>query len=418
MPQPDTNRLVQFPTPPAAKRERDPRIDVFRGLALVMILIDHMPQNPYEHITLRNFGFSDAAEAFFLMSGIAAGIAYSPKVRQWIAGERPIADAAAPFWRRAWTLYRVQILMTIWVLAMYAVAADVFYRADFREMHNLGLVFEETGQALLGLATLGYQIGYVNILPTYIVLMLLAPLAMWGAIRAPWLTLGLSAALWLAAGWMRWNIPNYPGGGGWFFSPFCWQAIFVVGLCVGVALREGRRFIPASKPLFWATGAFLVLVLAWRFIPDFGAYMNNQMARLGRAGAPGNIVSHNKTYLAAPRLLHILALAYFISCIPAIRTWCSMAWAAPLRLLGRQALPVFVASTVLGLGGQILLDVEPTVAWLPWVLPPVAIGLMLMVAQSHEGSLLPGGSLIRSDRARKADPTPADGERKTERAAS
>ncbi len=67
------------PASPAAppKRKRDLRIDVFRGLALATIFIDHIPGNPYEHATLRNFGFSDAAEGFFLMSGIAAGIAYA-----------------------------------------------------------------------------------------------------------------------------------------------------------------------------------------------------------------------------------------------------------------------------------------------------------------------------------------------------
>ena len=62
----------------APSRPRDPRIDAFRGLALMMILIDHMPGNPWEEVTVRNIGFSDAAEAFFVMSGIAAGIAYSP----------------------------------------------------------------------------------------------------------------------------------------------------------------------------------------------------------------------------------------------------------------------------------------------------------------------------------------------------
>ena len=65
----------------APSRPRDPRIDAFRGLALMMIVIDHMPGNPWETITVRNIGFSDAAEAFFVMSGIAAGIARSEERR-------------------------------------------------------------------------------------------------------------------------------------------------------------------------------------------------------------------------------------------------------------------------------------------------------------------------------------------------
>ena len=62
-----TTRSVSTPV-----RARDARIDAFRGLALIMILIDHMPGNPWEALTIRNIGFSDAAEAFFIMSGIAA----------------------------------------------------------------------------------------------------------------------------------------------------------------------------------------------------------------------------------------------------------------------------------------------------------------------------------------------------------
>ena len=43
-----------------ATADRDPRLDVFRGLALVMIFINHAPRNWLENLTNRNFGFSDA----------------------------------------------------------------------------------------------------------------------------------------------------------------------------------------------------------------------------------------------------------------------------------------------------------------------------------------------------------------------
>ena len=75
---------------------RDPRLDVLRGLSLVMIFINHVPGNVYEKFTSRNFGFSDAAEGFVLMSGIAAGLAYSlpmliesrlsPQMNVWVYG--------------------------------------------------------------------------------------------------------------------------------------------------------------------------------------------------------------------------------------------------------------------------------------------------------------------------------------------
>ena len=66
----------------APARARDLRLDVFRGLCLVMIYINHTPTTIYERWTSRNFGFSDAAEGFVLMSGIAAGLAYAPGLRE------------------------------------------------------------------------------------------------------------------------------------------------------------------------------------------------------------------------------------------------------------------------------------------------------------------------------------------------
>ena len=98
MSQPE-RKLVNFPGAAAVRGQRDPRIDAFRGAALVMILIDHIPGNPYEALTLRNFGFSDAAEAFFVMSGVAAGIAYSGRMERWTNGEGSLREAVTPIRR-------------------------------------------------------------------------------------------------------------------------------------------------------------------------------------------------------------------------------------------------------------------------------------------------------------------------------
>jgi hypothetical protein len=49
------------------KRKRIPEIDFWRGFALVVILVDHVPWNGLDYLTPRNFGFSDAAEAFVFL---------------------------------------------------------------------------------------------------------------------------------------------------------------------------------------------------------------------------------------------------------------------------------------------------------------------------------------------------------------
>src|ERR1700675_2475634 len=64
-------------TPNTARtRERDPRIDVLRGMSLLMIFVDHIPGNMLGLFTLHNFGFSDAAEVFVLLAGMSSMLAY------------------------------------------------------------------------------------------------------------------------------------------------------------------------------------------------------------------------------------------------------------------------------------------------------------------------------------------------------
>ena len=49
--------------------ERELRLDLFRGLALWLIFIDHLPNNVLTWFTIRNYGFSDATEIFIFISG-------------------------------------------------------------------------------------------------------------------------------------------------------------------------------------------------------------------------------------------------------------------------------------------------------------------------------------------------------------
>jgi hypothetical protein len=56
--------------------QREWRIDLFRGLALVMIFVNHVPDDPLAAFTAAAYGFSDAAEGFVLIAGISAGLVF------------------------------------------------------------------------------------------------------------------------------------------------------------------------------------------------------------------------------------------------------------------------------------------------------------------------------------------------------
>jgi len=380
-PREDRSKLVTLPgAPPPPRRPRDLRIDMFRGLALAMIFIDHVPGNPYERFTSRNFGFSDAAEAFFVMSGIAAGLAYSGRFLPEQVRRQGLWQAVAPIWARAWLLYLVQIMMTCVCIGLFAAAMLYFDAPELMQRNNLRQVFQNPGEALLGIPFLLHQIGYVNILPVYAVLLFAAPAIIPLAERWPWAVAVGSLGLWFCAGVFRWNLPNFPNPGGWFFNPFTWQAVFVTGLLIGIALRRGERFVPRIGWLFWLAAGFLVFVLAWRFVPGLGPFLNHQMAWLGAQGVPFNIVSHDKTFLALPRFLHVLALVYVISCLGWVVTLAESRWVAPLRLLGRHGLLVFAWGTIIAMGFQTLMFTHEGSVWMPLVLPPLGLAIQLGLA--------------------------------------
>lgn len=337
------------PAPTLSPSRRDPRLDVFRGLCLVMIFINHVPDNTFEPLTSRNFGFSDAAEGFVMMSGIAAGLAYSADFR--LPGR--FMTGLTRIWKRCWTLYLVHILVTAGALAM--AAASVLLTDDSRILfeNNMRSVWERPLETLVALPLMLHQFGYVNILPVYLVLLLVTPLVLVGAWRRPMLVWAGAVLLWAVAGIWHLGLPNWPLPGVWFFNPLTWQVVFVTGLLIGVALKDGRRLVPVLPWLKWLTGAFLVYAALSTQIPEVSKVTGRSLWLLKEAtGLPWNFTAFDKTYVTAPRLLHILALTYFISCFPVIRRVCAHALAAPLELLGRQALPVFALGSILCIGLQ------------------------------------------------------------------
>jgi hypothetical protein len=224
------------PTISSPEATRDLHLDVFRGLALSMIFINHLPGTVYEHFTTCNFGFSDAVEGFVMMSGLAAALAYAALIR---SGGLTVAIRRCLL--RAFTLYWVHIPTTVLALAISAGAARFVGLTRMLEINNFHVFLEDLTGGLVGVPLLTHQLGYLDILPLFCVLFLAAPLALLLAQRAPRVLLAGSLLLWCAAGLFRRNLPNFPTPGGWFFNPLSWQVLFVLGLLTGLALKESRR---------------------------------------------------------------------------------------------------------------------------------------------------------------------------------
>ncbi|WP_415182066.1 OpgC family protein [Phaeovulum sp.] len=331
-------------TAPRALTGRDPRLDFFRGLALVMIFINHVPGTVFEHFTNRNFGFTDAAEGFVLMSGAAAGLAYSNGMRQ-----SPRWPTVSRLWNRAWLLYLVHLMTAMCAIAIVAAAALWWDAAPMLTRNNFQTLTRTPLEFLIGITTLGHQLGYVNILPMYMALLLATPLFLQVALWRPMALVVLSVLIWWGAAQFRVNLPNFPTPGGWFFNPFSWQIIFCIGLLIGVASKQGKRFVPVRWWLVALTAGFLVLSLVWIRVPIAGKVLGRMMGQLRDAGFPFYIVGFDKTFVSLPRLLHILALAYVLSVPAIVRRISASRIVQPVVLMGKNALPVFALGTILSI---------------------------------------------------------------------
>jgi hypothetical protein len=344
---------------------RDYRIDFFRGLALIVIFVDHIPFNIYSYLTPRNFGLSDAAETFVLVSGISAAYAYFGR---FASGEKLLAGVRAV--RRGFTLYVAHLFGTMAMLGMFAAAALWFAEPSFIEQNNLRPVFSDPVRGLAGVVTLGHQLGFFNILPMYVVFLFALPALMLLASRSLALMLMVSFLIYIVAGTYRLNFPAYPNQGGWFFDPLAWQFLFAIGFAAGVKLRSGAA-VSFSPWLWYVALAYLALSAAWAVIPLWGT--------LPELDLPFVIYGSDKTFLTMGRLLHALALAYVVG-NSAITTFLGARLGAsnPVVLLGKHALVTFVLGTLVSMAGLILkvaLEGGPVFDTIY-----VASGLLLLVA--------------------------------------
>lgn len=352
---------------PSEKSVRDTRIDVLRALALVTIFINHVPGNYLEHLTLKNFGFSDSAEAFVLISGISVGLAYRTR---FAVGQR--IASSAKILRRAFTLYVAHVMTSVVTFAIFAGGALWFARPDLLSEINLRAVVDRTEQGLLSMVLLGHQFGYNNILSMYAVLMLMLPGMLWLHARNPVALLVASGLLWLAAG--IWNIApsNFLDDGYWFLNPFSWQFLFAIGL---VASSKAARtdWPPKSAVLNWLCWAYLAISMVWVVFSLWSIDTS--------LGLPAVLTGFDKTFLSGPRLLHVLGLAYLIATIPGISRLFVLPSSHPLTAVGRHGLAIFIFGTILAMIGQVLMFVTGKNPWFGTLYVACGVGLLLAYAR-------------------------------------
>ncbi|MBC3199921.1 OpgC domain-containing protein [Pseudomonas poae] len=319
---------------------RDPRIDFFRGLALIFIFWDHVPHNPLGQITLRNLGFSDAAEVFVFLAGYASVLAYGKVLQRegyWMA--------ALKILRRTWVLYVVHIFLLAMLMGIVFFANSHVETRDLVAEMGLTHFVTHPQQALTDELLLRFKPNLMDPLPLYIVLLAGLSLVLPLLLRYTGAVVAVSLTVYLLAPHLGWNLRAIADGV-WYFNPVTWQLLFVLG---GAAAIHASRPRPvqtrtlARQPLF-VLAAFYTLVaavitLAWRW-PDLHD-------GLMPAALSERLYPLSKTDLSPARLLHFLALAYVTAKLLPGEAWTHNWLAQQTCRMGRYSLEVFCLGVLL-----------------------------------------------------------------------
>jgi hypothetical protein len=202
---------------------RDYRLDLLRGFANWAIFLDHIPNNAVNWITQRNYGFSDAADLFVFISGYTASFVYAR-----IMLERGFVIAGTRLVKRAWQIYVAHIVLLVMYVAEIGYLAQRYKDPNLENEFNVAGFMSNPAETLYQGLILAFKPVNMDVLPLYILLMVLFPPVLWTMLRRPNLTLAASFLLYLAARHFGWNLHAYPTGF-WYFNPFCWQLLFVFG---------------------------------------------------------------------------------------------------------------------------------------------------------------------------------------------
>jgi hypothetical protein len=353
---------------PVLTTGRDLRLDLFRGIALWLIFLDHVPGNVVSWVTIRNYGFSDATEIFIFISGYTAAFVYGKAMR-----ERGFLVAGARVLRRAWQIYVAHIFLFAIYMAEISYVATSFENPLYAEEMNILDFLKQPDVTIVQALLLKFKPVNMDVLPLYIMLLLLFPFVLWLLQRRPTLALGASAALYVAAVRFDWNLPAYPEGV-WFFNPFAWQLLFVFGAwcAIGGAERLGpliRSQVTLALAVAYLVFAFLI-ALTW-YLPQQVVFVPLWLEDL--------IYPIDKTNLDVLRFAHFLALAVLtVRFVP--RTWPGLnSWGLyPAILCGQHSLEVFCLGVFLAFAAHFAMVEVSAAIWMQVLIS--ILGILTMVA--------------------------------------
>ncbi|ABO56695.1 OpgC domain-containing protein [Burkholderia vietnamiensis] len=341
-------------------------VDFFRGIVLLMIVVDHIGASVLSRVTLHAFALCDAAEVFVFLGGFATASAYGA-----IADRHGPRAAQRRFVRRAMQIYRAFLATSTLMLIVSAVLDHYGIDAPNLALDDVSVMLASPLTGAAELLTFQRQPYLASVLPMYVLFALASPVLVPFARRHPWLTVAFSVASWGAAGWLGPELLDTDSFR-WSFNPFAWQLMFVAGVLA--RCQPFYRRVALGRWGAAATGVACAIVLGCASYKLFSGLP-----------APEGLLKRD---LALSRVVSFAAIAWLMAdCVR--RGWIERLARAvrPVVAVGRRGLVCFVAGAAISLVIDSLLHPVANGAQLRHLgvglaADACAVGLMMAVAGS------------------------------------
>jgi len=371
---------------------RRPELDAVRGLMLVWMVMTHLP-TLLPNYTNQPFGFVSASEGFIFLSALFTGCIYFR-----FAEHRGYAAMRKKIGMRTLRLYGYHALLLAFA---FFVAVPIALRGDRPNVHNLLDFYFTAGprQSIIEALLLIYRPPLLDILPMYIIFLLLTPVMLTLSKRTGWTPiLAGSATLWLLAhlGFreaehhfvnqvLGVRIPINQMGS---FDIWGWQFLWILGLWLGVRWAQGQ--LPMEE---WARRYAVSAAVIAAFLLPF-RYAVGRWIELG-AFEP----LFDKWHFGAVRLINFAAVAVLLVRFQSILKPLAV---RPLVLLGQASLQVFCVHLLFCFAGLTLLGNAATLGgWAQLALLATTLAAMLLTAKLFSKS--EANSEIKGDAPRNGN---------------
>ena len=257
------------------QQNRDLRIDMFRGVAIVFVVVNHVGLvSLFQNGTQEAVGIVSGAELFVLLAGVVLGVVYRPRLEAGKLGEVIISIG-----ERAWKLYRtaVAVIVVVFLISLVPFVNGTAVTTYTSQGTNDGgssasgrvydlytnadqlLAYPVNPQIFVDLALLRLGPWQFNVMGLYVILLAVSPLILW-ALSRRW-GVGILASSWglYAVGALtHWRLlPSQFEGS---FPLLIWQVLFVTGMVAGYHRREIIAWFRTR------TGTALLAVIVLAFV--------------------------------------------------------------------------------------------------------------------------------------------------------